>query len=89
MPTLLALVVYGFGLSFLARYARDVRDRRHRRGPLRRGRRDFAIGVEEELILVDPASRALSHAGVDVLARMGEPEARAEAASRTPTPTRR
>jgi carboxylate-amine ligase len=31
---------------------------------------DFAIGVEEELILVDPSSRALSHAGVDVLARM-------------------
>jgi carboxylate-amine ligase len=36
---------------------------------------DFAIGVEEELILVDPATRALSHAGVEVLARMGEPDA--------------
>ena len=34
---------------------------------------DFAIGVEEELILVDAESRALSHAGVDVLARMGDP----------------
>jgi glutamate---cysteine ligase / carboxylate-amine ligase len=33
---------------------------------------DFAIGVEEELILVDPGSRALSHAGVEVLARMGD-----------------
>jgi carboxylate-amine ligase len=36
---------------------------------------DFAIGVEEELILVDAESRALSHAGVEVLARMGEPDA--------------
>jgi carboxylate-amine ligase len=39
---------------------------------------DFAIGVEEELILVDPRSRALSHAGVDVLARMGNTDAWAE-----------
>jgi glutamate---cysteine ligase / carboxylate-amine ligase len=39
---------------------------------------DFAIGVEEELILVDPGSRALSHAGIEVLARMGEADARAE-----------
>ena len=39
---------------------------------------DFAIGVEEELILVDARSRALSHAGVDVLERMGDPEARGE-----------
>jgi len=39
---------------------------------------DFAIGVEEELILVDPDSHALSHAGVEVLARMGEADARAE-----------
>jgi carboxylate-amine ligase len=31
---------------------------------------DFAIGVEEELILVDPETRGLSHAGADVLARM-------------------
>jgi glutamate---cysteine ligase / carboxylate-amine ligase len=38
-------------------------------------RADFAIGVEEELILVDAESRALSHAGVEVLARMGEPDA--------------
>jgi len=36
---------------------------------------DFAIGVEEELILVDPESRALSHAGVEVLARMEGAEA--------------
>ena len=50
---------------------------------------DFAIGVEEELILVDPESRALSHAGVDVLARMGDPEAWPTAATRTPTRTRR
>ncbi|MGZ4280242.1 MAG: carboxylate-amine ligase, partial [Solirubrobacteraceae bacterium] len=33
---------------------------------------DFALGVEEELLLVDPGSRALSHTGVDVLARMDE-----------------
>ena len=39
---------------------------------------DFAIGVEEELILVDPATRALSHAGLDVLARMGDPDPAAE-----------
>ena len=36
---------------------------------------DFAIGVEEELLLVDAQSRALSHAGVDVLERMGDPAA--------------
>jgi hypothetical protein len=48
---------------------------------------DFAIGVEEELILVDAQSRALSHAGVEVLARMAPPTPRR--ASRTPTPTRR
>jgi glutamate---cysteine ligase / carboxylate-amine ligase len=39
---------------------------------------DFAIGVEEELILVDPGSRALSHAGAEVLARMGAADARAD-----------
>lgn len=39
---------------------------------------DFAIGVEEELILVDPETRALSHAGVEVLARMGDADAEAE-----------
>jgi glutamate---cysteine ligase / carboxylate-amine ligase len=39
---------------------------------------DFAIGVEEELILVDRDTRALSHAGVDVLARMGEADAETE-----------
>jgi glutamate---cysteine ligase / carboxylate-amine ligase len=36
---------------------------------------DFAIGVEEELILVDPGSRALSHTGVDVLRRMSDADA--------------
>jgi glutamate---cysteine ligase / carboxylate-amine ligase len=36
---------------------------------------DFAIGVEEELILVEAATRALSHAGGEVLARMGDPDA--------------
>ena len=41
-------------------------------------RPDFAIGVEEELILVDPRARALSHTGVDVLARMGDADASAE-----------
>ena len=39
------------------------------------GQADFAIGVEEELILVDPESRALSHAGVEVLARMSDADA--------------
>jgi carboxylate-amine ligase len=39
---------------------------------------DFAIGVEEELILVDPGSRALSHAGVEVLARMDDTDADAD-----------
>jgi glutamate---cysteine ligase / carboxylate-amine ligase len=33
---------------------------------------DFGLGVEEELLLVDPSSRALSHTGVDVLARMDD-----------------
>jgi glutamate---cysteine ligase / carboxylate-amine ligase len=36
---------------------------------------DFAIGVEEELIVVDRGSRALSHTGVAVLARMDEADA--------------
>jgi len=48
-------------------------------GPIGEGRfgeqADFAIGVEEELLLVDRQSRALSHTGVDVLERMGDPEA--------------
>src|SRR3954447_10624593 len=35
----------------------------------------LAIGAEEELILVKPATRALSHAGGEVLERMGEPDA--------------
>jgi glutamate---cysteine ligase / carboxylate-amine ligase len=33
---------------------------------------DFALGVEEELLLVDADTRALSHTAVDVLARMGD-----------------
>src|SRR5919198_6013349 len=33
----------------------------------------FTLGVEEELIVVDPATLALSHAGVDVLERMRVP----------------
>src|SRR5919201_6888038 len=33
----------------------------------------FTLGVEEELIVVDPATLALSHAGVEVLARMRVP----------------
>ena len=32
--------------------------------------RDFALGVEEELLVVDPATLALSHTGIDVLPRM-------------------
>ncbi|MCW2982974.1 MAG: YbdK family carboxylate-amine ligase, partial [Conexibacter sp.] len=36
--------------------------------------RDFALGVEEELIVVDPATLALSHTGVEVLAAMDVPE---------------
>ncbi|HWH96129.1 MAG TPA: YbdK family carboxylate-amine ligase [Baekduia sp.] len=32
--------------------------------------RDFALGVEEELIVVDPTTLAVSHSGVDVLAAM-------------------
>jgi carboxylate-amine ligase len=35
--------------------------------------RDFALGVEEELIAVDAQTLALSHTGVDVLARMTVP----------------
>jgi carboxylate-amine ligase len=35
--------------------------------------RDFALGVEEELIVVDPATLGLMHAGVDVLRRMKVP----------------
>lgn len=36
--------------------------------------RAFALGVEEELIVVDPATLALSHRGGDVLAGMDVPE---------------
>jgi carboxylate-amine ligase len=36
--------------------------------------RDFALGVEEELLVVDPATLALSHTGVEILARMAVPE---------------
>ena len=35
--------------------------------------RDFALGVEEELLVVDPATLALSHTGVDVLSRVDVP----------------
>jgi carboxylate-amine ligase len=34
---------------------------------------DFAIGIEEELILVDPVTHALEHTAVDVLRRMAVP----------------
>jgi carboxylate-amine ligase len=35
--------------------------------------RDFALGVEEELIVADPATLALSHTGTEVLAAMDVP----------------
>jgi carboxylate-amine ligase len=35
--------------------------------------RDFALGVEEELLVVDPETLALAHAGVEVLDRMDVP----------------
>jgi carboxylate-amine ligase len=35
--------------------------------------RDFALGVEEELLAVDARTHALSHAGIEVLARMDVP----------------
>jgi len=45
-------------------------------GEVRFGARaDFPIGVEEELIVVDRGSRALSHTGVEVLARMDDADA--------------
>ena len=34
---------------------------------------DFALGVEEELVLVDPGTHALDHAAVDVLGRLHVP----------------
>ena len=34
---------------------------------------DFALGVEEELILVDAETHALDHAAVDVLSRLRLP----------------
>jgi carboxylate-amine ligase len=43
--------------------------------PLRFGSEaDFAIGVEEELSVVDPVSHALVHTGVDVLERIEVPD---------------
>jgi carboxylate-amine ligase len=35
--------------------------------------RDFALGVEEELIVVDPATLALAHTGGEILSRMTVP----------------
>jgi carboxylate-amine ligase len=43
--------------------------------------RDFALGVEEELLTVDPATLALTHTGVDALSRFDVP---AEAGSAHP-----
>jgi carboxylate-amine ligase len=37
--------------------------------------RDFALGVEEELLVVDAATLALSHTGVELLSRMDVPPA--------------
>ena len=34
------------------------------------GTADFALGIEEELLLVDPVTNALEHSAVDVLARL-------------------
>ena len=36
---------------------------------------DFPLGVEEELVLVDPVTHALDHAAVDVLERLKVPTA--------------
>ena len=36
---------------------------------------DFALGIEEELLLVDPVTHALEHSAVDVLGRMAVPPA--------------
>ena len=36
---------------------------------------DFPLGVEEELVLVDPVTHALDHAAVDVLERLQVPPA--------------
>ena len=68
--------------SSRARRARRLTARR----ALRPGRA-FALGVEEELILVDAAhARARAHAAVEALAAMGGAGARARP---SPTPTRR
>ena len=40
---------------------------------------DFAIGIEEELILVDPVTHALEHSATDVLDRLSVPPAEGEA----------
>jgi len=40
---------------------------------------DFAIGIEEELILVDPVTHALDHSAIDVLRRLSVPPAEGEA----------
>jgi glutamate---cysteine ligase / carboxylate-amine ligase len=40
---------------------------------------DFAIGIEEELILVDPVTHALDHSATDVLRRLAVPPAEGEA----------
>ena len=34
--------------------------------------RDFALGVEEELLLVDPVTHALAHSSTELIARVGE-----------------
>src|SRR2546423_255527 len=40
---------------------------------------DFALGVEEELILVDPITHALEHTAVEVLSRMAVPPGEGQA----------
>ncbi len=39
---------------------------------------DFAIGIEEELILVDPVTHALDHSAVDVIRQLAVPRAEGE-----------
>jgi carboxylate-amine ligase len=48
-------------------------ERRERRA--RDAGRDFALGLEDELLLVDPVTHALSHTAVGVLERLDVPEA--------------
>ena len=72
VPALLALLVYGFGIGHPG--AGGGRPLVTARDPaFGVPGRDFALGVEEELLIVEAATLALAHTGVDAMSRFDVP----------------